>query len=73
MPSPSLRASRIARVAALGLSLNIPAGAPPAQPASTEAELRRLIQANLDAIAPGQVEVWRRNTHERLIHVDENG
>jgi hypothetical protein len=27
----------------------------------------------LDAIAPGHAEVWQRYTHDRLIHVDENG
>ncbi|RDZ29282.1 nuclear transport factor 2 family protein [Lysobacter silvisoli] len=40
---------------------------------SDEAELRRLTQENLDAIAPGRVEVWQRNAHERLLHTDENG
>jgi hypothetical protein len=40
---------------------------------TTEAELRRTTQEMLDAIAPGQVEVWQRYTHERLMHVDENG
>lgn len=38
-----------------------------------ETELRRLTQENLDAIAPGQVEVWRRNLHDNMTHVDENG
>ena len=40
-------------------------------PAGTE--LRRMTQEMLDAVAPGQAEVWQRYTHERLIHVDENG
>ncbi|HEU4888594.1 MAG TPA: nuclear transport factor 2 family protein [Thermoanaerobaculia bacterium] len=44
-----------------------------ASPASVEAELRRLTQENLDAIAPGKVEVWRRNLHDKVTHVDENG
>lgn len=48
--------------------------APPAPaPADVEAELRRLTQENLDAIAPGHVEVWRRNLHDKVTHVDENG
>lgn len=41
-------------------------------PPSTEAELRRLTQENLDAIAPGNVEVWRRNLHDQMLHIDEN-
>jgi hypothetical protein len=41
--------------------------------ADVEAELRRLTQENLDAIAPGKVEVWRRNLHDKMTHVDENG
>ena len=40
---------------------------------TTEAELRRMTQEMLNAIAPGHAEVWQRYTHERLIHVDENG
>jgi len=44
----------------------------PTSPAAVEAELRRLTQENLDAIAPGRVEVLRRNLHERFTHVDEN-
>jgi len=47
---------------------------PPANPSpDVEAELRRLTQENLDAIAPGHVEVWRRNLHDKMTHVDENG
>lgn len=41
-------------------------------PADVEAELRRLTQENLDAIAPGHVEVWRKNLHDQITHVDEN-
>ncbi len=40
--------------------------------ADTEADLRRLTQEQLDAIAPGRAEVWRRNLHENFTHVDEN-
>ncbi len=36
-------------------------------------ELRRICQELIDAVAPGEVEVWRKYLHERLIHVDENG
>jgi Domain of unknown function (DUF4440) len=31
------------------------------------------VQEMLDAVAPGNVAVWQRYLHERLIHVDENG
>ncbi len=41
--------------------------------ASAETELRRLTQQNLDAIAAGDVAVWRRNFHPDLVHVDEEG
>jgi hypothetical protein len=46
-----------------------------AQPnnAAAEAELRRITQEMMDAIAPGHAEVWDRYLDERLIHVDENG
>jgi hypothetical protein len=40
---------------------------------SAEAELRQIVQEKLDAVAPGNDEVWQRHLHERLIHVDENG
>jgi hypothetical protein len=43
-----------------------------AQPA-VEAELRKAAQEMLDAIAPGNAEVWKRYLHERVILVDENG
>lgn len=41
-------------------------------PPEVVAELKRLTQENLDAIAPGHVEVWKRNLHDSMIHVDEN-
>jgi hypothetical protein len=41
--------------------------------ATTETELRALTQENLDAIAAGDVAVWRRNFHSDLLHVDEEG
>lgn len=39
--------------------------------AEEEAELRRMTQELLDAVAPGHVEVWQRYLHERMTHVDE--
>jgi Domain of unknown function (DUF4440) len=61
----------IAIVAVLMLASSLAAAAD--SPADVESELRRLTQENLDAIAPGQVEVWRRNLHDKMTHVDENG
>jgi hypothetical protein len=58
------------RVALLLLTISVSAAE---APVSTEAELRRRTQANLDAIAPGDVDVWKRNLHEKFTHVDENG
>jgi hypothetical protein len=49
------------------------ASAAQVQAASVEEELRRLTQENLDAIAAGDVAVWRRNFHSDLVHVDEEG
>jgi hypothetical protein len=40
---------------------------------AAETELRKITQEMLDAIAPGNAEVWRRYLHERVILVDENG
>ena len=36
-------------------------------------DLRRICQELADAIAPGDVKVWRKYLDDRLIHVDENG
>jgi hypothetical protein len=44
-----------------------------AAPSAAETELRRIAQEMLDAIAPGNADVWRRYLHERVILVDENG
>jgi hypothetical protein len=44
-----------------------------AEPSAAETELRKITQEMLDAIAPGNAEVWRRYLHERVILVDENG
>ena len=54
-----------------------PAGGRPAPPqssdeASTEAELKRMTNELLDAVAPGHADVWKRYTHDRLIYVSEN-
>jgi len=68
--------SRPAVVAIAALTF-VGLAAPPAHARTaadtTEAELRRMTQEMLDAIAPGQAEVWQRYTHERLLHVDETG
>lgn len=44
-----------------------------AAPSPAENELRRIVQEMLDAVAPGNAEVWRRYLHERVLRVDENG
>ena len=40
---------------------------------SAEGELRKAVQDMLDAIAPGNADVWKRYLHERVVLVDENG
>lgn len=60
-------------VAAIALSALAAARPPAPPPVPDEAELRRITQEMLDAIAPGRVEVWQRHLHERVIHVDETG
>lgn len=47
--------------------------AEPTAPTGVEAELRRLTQELMDAVAPGDREVWRRLLHNELVYVDENG
>ncbi|HEY7643340.1 MAG TPA: nuclear transport factor 2 family protein [Steroidobacteraceae bacterium] len=42
-------------------------------PSATETELRKITQEMLDAVAPGNADVWRRYLHERVLRVDENG
>ena len=44
-----------------------------AAPPAAESELRRIVQEMLDAVAPGNADVWRRYLHERVLRVDENG
>lgn len=40
---------------------------------SAEADLRRIVQEMLDAVAPGNAEVWQRYLHERVVRIDETG
>jgi hypothetical protein len=40
---------------------------------SVERDLRQRTQELLDAVAPGNGDVWRRLLHDRMIHIDENG
>jgi hypothetical protein len=40
---------------------------------SAEVELRKAVQEMLDAIAPGNGDVWKRYLHKRVILVDETG
>jgi hypothetical protein len=40
---------------------------------SAQGELRKAAQEMLDAIAPGNADVWKRYLHERVVLVDENG
>lgn len=60
-------------VMAAVLTLSVAAARAQTPDAAAQAELRHITQEMLDAIAPGQAEVWRRYLHERVIHVDETG
>ena len=66
--------SRMVAVAALALAL---ASGSPAEPPDSrqnlEAELRRMTQELLDAVAPGRTEPWARYLDERFVHMDETG
>jgi ketosteroid isomerase-like protein len=44
-----------------------------AAPSAAETELRKIVQEMLDAVAPGDAEVWRRYLHDRVLRVDETG
>lgn len=55
------------------LALTAWSGAQAAAPSASETELRKIVQDMLDAVAPGDTEVWRRYLHERVLRVDENG
>src|SRR5688572_30319368 len=57
----------------LVLGLAIPAAAAQGPVVPVEAELRRLTQELLDAVAPGQTSVWQRHLHDRFVQMDENG
>lgn len=57
-------------ILAAGL-LAILAATPAPDKTSVEAELKRMTNELLDAVAPGDVEVWKRYAHERLIYVSE--
>ena len=46
-------------------------GATPAT--DVEALLKRQTQELMDAVAPGDAEVWRRYLHDDVVYVDENG
>ncbi len=55
------------------VALAEPATAPPSASARVEADLRRMTQELMDAVAPGHAEVWRRYLHANMLHLDENG
>jgi uncharacterized protein DUF4440 len=44
-----------------------------AAPSAAQSELRKITQEMLDAVAPGNADVWRRYLDERVLRVDENG
>jgi len=44
-----------------------------AAPSTAETELRKIVQEMLDAVAPGNAEVWGRYLHDRVLRVDETG
>jgi hypothetical protein len=41
--------------------------------ATVDADLRRMTQELVDAIAPGRADVWRRYLHAKMVQMDENG
>lgn len=40
--------------------------------AQIEADLKRMTNELLDAVAPGEIQVWKRYAHDRLVYVSEN-
>ena len=44
----------------------------PEMNADVSADLKRMTNELLDAVAPGDVDVWKRYTHDRLVYVSEN-
>ncbi|MCB1033618.1 MAG: nuclear transport factor 2 family protein [Acidobacteria bacterium] len=70
------RCLRALSLISLLMPLNAKAAPPDLHPAAgetAEQELRRLSQDLLDAVAPGDREVWDRTLHSRFLQVDENG
>ncbi len=65
--------NRLVAGSILSLGLVSPVTAAQAPAPAPAAELRRLTQELLDAIAPGNASVWERALDERFVHLDENG
>ena len=63
---------RLLTATLLTLLTAVPAIAKPADKTKVEAELKRMTNELLDAIAPGDVAVWKRYAHDRLLFVSEN-
>jgi hypothetical protein len=63
--------SRLLLLIALGLSMFGSTQA--AALSAAETELRKIVQEMLDAVAPGNADVWRRYLHDRVLRVDETG
>jgi hypothetical protein len=59
---------------AFAIACLIAVAAPAAQPEQTKvaAELKRMTNELLAAVAPGDVAVWKRYAHDRLVYVSEN-
>ena len=55
---------------AVGIAFLI--AAPARAESKVEAELKRMTNELLEAVAPGDVDVWKRYTHDRLVYVSEN-
>jgi hypothetical protein len=55
------------------LALAACVGAEAAASSAAETELRKIVQEMLDAVAPGNADVWRRYLHQRVVRVDETG
>ncbi len=73
--SPEASSWAVVAVLWIGICCSTPtvsADAPYAAPNPVAAELRRSTQALLDAIAPGDVDVWDRLLDDQAIQVDEN-
>ena len=68
-----MRTASTRRLLALGFILA--AGVARSSPSDdrTQADLRRMTQELLDAIAPGDTTVWQRYLDPQFLHMDENG